>query len=269
MTVELSPQKISKILYCFFSGMLQPAIAKKTGVNQSTVSRYTSRLKALADDIGLIPAAKEFGIMHEVDSLRSLAVELSKNKLTVEETKEGLAILKLFDSLGVPSGKHKDLVEVISKLEDHSFVPAGMKLLKLEATTGKSYTEIVSEFEELSAQIKEMGKKGAALNQENETLQDSIKELVVAKEEKSQELKALEKKAQQRKSALEAEVAKKKEETKLTLDRIEKLEPMAQALQKLSISDDKLEGYLKEHQQLEKLGIGWENFKTIVEGMKK
>lgn len=269
MTVELSPQKVSKILYYFFTGVLQPAIAKKTGVNQSTVSRYTSRLKALADDIGLIPAAKELGIMHEVDSLRSLAVELSNNKLTVEEANEGLAILKLFDSLGVPSGKHKDLIKVISKLEDPGFVPAAMKLVKIEATIGKNYNEIVSEFEELSEQIKEIEEKGAGLNQENESLQASIKELVVAKEEKSQELKALEKNAQQLQSALEAEVAKKTEQTKLTLDRIEKLEPMAQALQKLSISDDKLEDYLKEHQQLEELGIGWDNFKTIVEGMKK
>lgn len=269
MTVELSPQKVSKILYCFFSGMLQPAIAKKTGVNQSTVSRYTSRLKALADDIGLIPAAKEFGIMHEVDSLRSLAVELSKNKLTVEETREGLAILKLFDSLGVPSGKHEDLVEVIAELEDPGFVPAAMKLEKLEAATGKSYTEVVSEFEKLSAQIAEMEEKGAALSQKNESLQESIKKLLAAEAKKVQELKVLEKSAQQAKSVLEAEIAKKTEETKLTLDRIEKLEPMAQALQKLSISDNKLEEYLEEHQQLEELGIGWENFKTIVEGMKK
>jgi hypothetical protein len=40
-------------------------------------------------------------------------------------------------------------------------------------------------------------------------------------------------------------------------------------LEKLKISDNKLEEYLEEHQQLEELGIGWENFKTIVEGMKK
>lgn len=269
MTVELSPQKVSKILYYFFTGVLQPAIAKKTGVNQSTVSRYASRLKALADEIGLIPAAKEFGIMHEVDSLRSLAVELSNNKLTVEEAKEGSAILKLYDSLGVPSDKHEDLIKVISKLEDPGFVPAAMKLVKMEATTGKSYHEIVSEFEELSAQIDEMEKKGAALSQKNESLQESIKELLAAEAKKVQELKALEKSAQQAKSALEAEVAEKTKETKLTLDRIEKLEPMAQALEELSISDAKLKEYLKEHQQLEELGIGWENFKTIVEGMKK
>ena len=122
MTVELSPQKVSKILYYFFTGVLQPAIAKKTGVNQSTVSRYASRLKALADEIGLIPAAKEFGIMHEVDSLRSLAVELSNNKLTVEEAKEGSAILKLYEPWTDLNVHHitpvMDFADLKSVLED-------------------------------------------------------------------------------------------------------------------------------------------------------
>lgn len=268
MTVQISPQKATKILQHFFKGMPQPEIAKKCGVNQATVSRYASRLKADADDIGIIAAAKEYGVMHEVDSLRSLATELYKNKLTADEAKEGLAIRKLFDSLNVLPTEHKTLIKAISKLKNPGFVPAAMKLAKLEATTGKSYTQIVSEFEHLSSEIKEVEKKNAALKQEGEALHQSIKELTTAKNKKKHELQHLEMKAQQTKSALEAEVAKKMEETKLTLDRIEKLEPMAEALDKLGISDDKLGEYLKEHQELEELGIGWENFKTIVEGMK-
>lgn len=268
MPVQISPSKAAKIMQYYFKGIPQVTIAKKTGVNQATASRCASRFKAMADDIGIIAAAKEYEIMHEVDSLRSLAIELLQTKLTAVEAKEGLRILKLFDDVGVSPTEHKTLIKVISKLKEANFVPAAMKLVELEATTGKSYTEIVSEFEHLSSQVKQAEKKNAALEQQNETLKQSIKELTVLKKEKEHESKKLEKKAKQKKSELEAEVAKKMKESKLTLDRIEKLEPVVQALHKLGISDDKLEEYLKKHQELEELGIGWENFKRIVEGMK-
>jgi len=66
--------------------MLQPAIAKKMGVNQSTVSRYASEFAELADDLGLIKAAEEFGIVNEVNQLRSLAVESHSVSENIELT---------------------------------------------------------------------------------------------------------------------------------------------------------------------------------------
>lgn len=257
MTVKVSPYKASKILRCFFQGTPQPEIAKKCSVNQGTVSRYASRLKEDADNSSIIAAAKEYGIMHEVDSLRSLAVELWNNKLTVEEAQEGVSILKLFDSLGVQPAEHETLIKVIPKLKKPEFISAAKKLEKLEATTGKTYSELVSQFEQLSSEITQLQQTDAMSKQESEGLQQSIKELTAAK-----------KKAEQEQSDLEAEVAKKMREANLTLDRIKKLEPVAKALKKLSVSDDKLDIYIKEHQELEELGIGWGNFKVIVEGMK-
>lgn len=265
MTVKISPQKSSKILEYFFRGTPQPEIAKRCGVNQATVSRYASILRATADDAGIIAAAREYGVMHEVDSLRSLAVELSKNRLTTEEAKEGVSILRLFNSLDVPSSEHNRLIKVISKLKDPQFVPAAIRLVELEATTGKRYPEVVSQFEQLSSESVELERGNAALKKDNETLHQDVEQLTVAKKKAKQELNYLQKNARQRQSSIEAQIARKVENANLTLKRIERLEPMTQTLRKLGISDDELEDYLREHQKIEELGIGFRNFKTAIE----
>ena len=83
MTIKISPHKTSKILQYFFGGVSQAEIARKCGANQATVSRHAALFKADTDQIGIMAAARRYGIMHEVDSLRSLATELSK-RLGVE-----------------------------------------------------------------------------------------------------------------------------------------------------------------------------------------
>jgi len=267
VTIKISPHKTSKILQYFFRGVPQPEIAKKCGVNQATVSRYALTFKTDADHIGIMAAARRYGIMHEVDSLRSLATELSKNRLTVEEARGGVSILKSFDSLGVLPKEHSTLVKAISKLKAPDFVPAAMKLVKLEADTGKSYPEVVSHFEHLSSQSVQLQRSNADLEKENETLRQSIEQLDTAKKQKELGLKELEKRAEQRQSVIEREVARKMEDARLMQERIERLEPLAEALRQLGISDDTLEGYLKEHQRIEELGIGWQNFKDVVDSM--
>jgi len=269
MTIKISPYKASRILQLFFVGIPQPEIAQRCRVNQSTVSRYADSFKKEADKLGTIEAAKEYKVMHEVDSLRSLAVELFKNRLTVEEAEEGVAILKLFDSLGVPPAEHKTMIRVTSRLKNRDFVPAAMKLAELETSTGKSYTEIVFDFERLSSENKNLEQSNAALKQESEAINQSIKELTLAKKKVEQGLRELQNKVKQVESTAKAEIAKRMKEANLTLERMERLEPLALKLKKLGVSDDKLEDFLKEHQELEEIGITWQNFKNIIRGMEK
>ena len=76
MTVQLSPHKISKILRGYFRGLPQTKIAKEARVDQSSISHYASRFKNMATEYGLLAAGKEYQVMNEVESLRSLSVEL-------------------------------------------------------------------------------------------------------------------------------------------------------------------------------------------------
>lgn len=107
MTVKLSPQKVAKILRYYFSGLPQMKIAKKSGVDQSSISIYATRFKERVSEVRIISAGKEYGLMEEVDALRSLSVELHKAKLTVDEAKEGVKVEKAFIKLGISPAINK------------------------------------------------------------------------------------------------------------------------------------------------------------------
>ena len=96
MTVKLSSTKISKIFRLYFQGHTQTAISGKLGVNQATVSLYLAEFTAMADEVGLQAAAKEFGIMEIVMEMHSLGAELKKSGLTAEDAKKGLKMTLLF-----------------------------------------------------------------------------------------------------------------------------------------------------------------------------
>ena len=264
----LSPAKRTKILRLYFKGVNQKTIAKKAGVNQATVSRSASRFQDEVDVFGLESAAEEVGVMKEVVGLRSLAVELAKNDLTVEEAEEGVAIWKAFANLGVPPPKHKILIKVASEIEEPAFVPAAMKLVQLEAKTGKGYYKVVAEFEQKASEVSNLKKQVENLEEKKASYLEEIKQLKVAKKEKEKELETTKEMVGKETGLLEAKLAQKTEETGLTLSRMEKLDPLAKRLTKLKITDDKLEEYLSEHIEIEKSGIGWYNFTEIVEAAK-
>lgn len=153
MTVRLSLQKVSKIMKRYFGGMPQSEIAKKAGVDQSTVSIYASRLKERADEIGLPAAEKEYLVFNEVDALRSLSVELSKADLTVEEAKQGINIVKAFMKLGINPDEHIPLVKICGEIGDPSFVHAAVKLSKIEAEGNMTYEEVTARFEKATSEL--------------------------------------------------------------------------------------------------------------------
>jgi hypothetical protein len=170
MTIKLSRHKISAILRLYFAGLPQTNIARRVAVDQSTVSLYSSRFQTIAARNGILNAAKEFGTMKEVNDLRSLSVELLANKLTVEEAREGLAAMTTFSNLGVPVSRHRELIKVISKLDDPGFIPAAVELVRLEGRTGKVYTQLTSEFRQLSSEISDIRESIAISKRENEDL---------------------------------------------------------------------------------------------------
>ncbi len=153
MTVKLSPHKISRILRYYFSGVPQPEIARRVGVDQSTVSLYSSRFRERAMEIRLLGAGKEFRVFEEVDSLRSLSVELNKSKLTAEEAKYGVRIMETFIKLGVDPDQHTGLIEVCKKVDDPGFINAALKLNTIEAEGQMSYEEATSKFERVTLDL--------------------------------------------------------------------------------------------------------------------
>ena len=269
MAQELSPHKRARIVDLFFQGHPQQAIASKLGINQSTVSRCLSEFSSILEQEGVETLEKELGtMMNDFRSLHNLAAELKKSKLSVEETKMGLKIHRILEKSGIAEEHYDDILQSITKMKSEGFIEASMKLVQLEASTGKSYIDIVSEFESLSSEVANLGESRANLKKENQTIRGDNMKLAQANKNKRQEIQKLTDEMKQKQSTLKAELTKKMQDTGLTMTRIEKLEPLTHILKQLDIADDKLEIYLNEHQQLEEMGITWENFKTMLEAMK-
>lgn len=153
MTVRLSPHKVDKILRGYFNGQSQTEIAKAARVDQSSVSHYLTDLRETTAQIGLLEAAKEYHVMDEILSLRSLAVELYQSKLTVVEAKQGHEIIKTFLKLGIDQEQHLSLVKVCQEINEPGFIRAALKLSQLETQTRQSYENVINDFEAARLQI--------------------------------------------------------------------------------------------------------------------
>ncbi len=172
MTVRLSNHKVSLLLHYLFQGWGQQAIARKVGADQSSISVWLSRFKDRTAKIGLSEAGEEFGIMNEVDSLRSLAVELFKHQLSVQDARQGLGILRAFLALGVPPKQHKDLVQVCKKVEQPGFIAAALELSQMEAKAGITYRQVVAQFNEIGSKVQHQASEAAEQSSQLSGLKD-------------------------------------------------------------------------------------------------
>ena len=154
--------------------------------------------------------------MEEVDALRSLSVELHKAKLTVDEAKEGVKIIKGFIKLGISSATHMTLVKVCKEINDQGFINAALKLAKIESDNNISYEEVVSGFQKMTSQLlvleKQLENCNAELNSINNNLADRKHEMA-SLEERLAKLKKL---AEDTLAQTKQEISMKMEEAKVT-----------------------------------------------------
>jgi len=113
-------------------------------------------------------------VLNEVESLRSLSVELYKSKLTMEEARQGHSIIKAFLKLGINPEKHLNLIEVCKKVEDPGFTEAALKLSQIETQTGVGYHQITSVFEKAQKQLPQLEEKIAEAKAELKSISDGV-----------------------------------------------------------------------------------------------
>lgn len=174
MTVGLSPHKVNKILRGYFGGLTQTQIAKEVGVDQSSVSHYVSRFKKSAVDDGILAAGRRYQVLNEVETLRSISVELSQSKLTVEDAKRGHNIIRAFQKLGFSPDKHLSLIKVCRRIEDPIFIENALELARIEKQFGMSRDEAISSFEEAVKQLPQLEIKITEAKCELENINNSI-----------------------------------------------------------------------------------------------
>ena len=246
MTVRISPHKVSRIMRHYFGGQPQAEIAKKAGVDQSTVSLYATRFKERVKEIGLLPAGTEFYVFNEVDELRSLSVELSKANLTVEESKQGLQIMKSFMMLGVNPEQHRMLVKVCNEIRNPDFIHAAVKLSNIETESNMSYEKATSRFESAVSKLpsveKQLEERRAELKSATEALSQKNKELLNLNTHIVQTLNEAKTKA----AELDQELSNKMKQLEVRQGEVEEVAKLKMELAKLGLDIPTLARLAKE-----------------------
>ena len=244
MTVKLSRLKANKIIRLLFHGLTQVSIAKRTGVDQSTISIYYSSFKEIAENEGLLNAGKEFEMEDEVDALRSLAVEMANARMTSEEARIGVEIYKTFLKLGVSPDQHQNLIKVCSKINNQDFVQSAIKYIEIEKEVGLNYDEAL----DLYADVKEAIPMLKQTKQELDLKVQSTKRAVTNTEAR---LSTLQKQIQG------LEVKYRNEETSLR-------NQMAQSMQAKKVKEEEIKQAVFIKNQLQKEGFDIATFSKLL-----
>jgi len=170
-----------------------------------------------------------------VDSLRSLAVELAKNRLSVQDARQGVAIVRAFGNLGLPPVQHKDLIRVCKKVAEPGFVHAALELCQLETKAAVSYKQILGEFKDMCSEVQHLKSEAA----ERSSRVAALKSEVAARKA---ELASLEARIAQRgkevaeqEKKLEEELGNKMEGAKVTAQEVDTLSKLKVELSKLGL----------------------------------
>lgn len=246
MTVQLSSPKVRKILRQYFFGLPQTKIAENVGVDQSSISHYVTRFKDMVVQYGISAAGEEYGVKDEINSLRSLSVELHQSRLTTEEAREGHNIIKAFLKLGVSPEKHIGLVKLCKEIEELGFVEAALKFLKIEEETGKGYEQIISDFQAASIELQQLEKKLSDKRAESDYLEKQItrKKRDLSTWEKQHQVYENKVKAEEEK--LEKELAVKMQQLNLKMKEVEDAAALKKYLSQKKLSIESLLKLAKE-----------------------
>jgi hypothetical protein len=249
MTVQLSPHKVRKILRGYFSGLPQIKIAQETGVDQSSISHYASRFKEIAAGYGLLAAGKEYQVLNEVESLRSLSVELHKSKLTMEDARQGHDIIKAFLRLGISPREHFALIEVCKKVKDPGFVEATLKLSRIETQTGKGYQQLMAESEKAQKELPQLEEKRIKAAAKLKSVNDVILRTTQKLDRQEKHLKQYKDEVKAGMAKLKEELAAKRKQMEVGKEEVEEVAQLKNTLAKESLDIDTLVQLAKEYKQ--------------------
>ena len=219
MPAGISRPKESEIIRLYLQGASQTEMAKKAGVSQSTASKSISEFKEDASKSSLDEACSRRGLGSELNQLRSLSVDLRKTETTVSQAKRGCRLVERLTRLGADLDKLEQLLALCDRitpkeLSTEDFVQAALRLVSLEKQSGKGCREILSEFEDANARVGELGKKIEELNRK---LADVARE----------------------RTAAEAELETRLNETRLTTEKVEATIKIRENLQRAELSIEK------------------------------
>ncbi|MFC2042118.1 hypothetical protein ACFLTV_01260 [Chloroflexota bacterium] len=264
MGKKLSPFKVSKILHLYFQGCTETETAYKLGVDQSTVSKNIGKFKSLVEQQGIEYAAEEYGIMDIVESLHVLASELQETKLTVEEARAGIKMIKVFQNCGISDEDYPDLIQACAKIKAEDNTKAAVELTQLENATGKTWHKIVAEAASAHQDLEQIKDQIASTTDELKACQERLAAIESKKKLADQNLEAYLKKVDEEKMQASQDLEGHMKQVGLDMERLALVEDLASVLKEASVPNADLGKYIKRHNHLNQAGISLDNFIAIV-----
>lgn len=174
--------------------------------------------------------------VNEIESLRSLSVELYDSKLTAEEARQGHNIIKAFQKLGINPEQHYTLIKVCREVDYPGFVEAALKLAQIEAQTGMEYHQVMSGFEKAQKQLPRLDEKVAEIKAKLKSINDGLlenKQELVGQEEY---LKKYQNEVKAKEAQLEKELAAKMKQLEVEKKEVEEVAALKDGLTKKGLN---------------------------------
>jgi len=152
-------------------------ISKRTGVSTGAISEVINDFKAKAKELSLEEAARIYNVGDEVSQLLDLSEHLKRAGAAVSEAVEGAALLRRLKEMGVQIDDVESWIKLCQRMSQpdypiKDFVPAAMRLSKLEGETGLDYGKLLSGYEMKLSELREVEAKIKALKGEVKDLEE-------------------------------------------------------------------------------------------------
>lgn len=206
-----------KVFQLWIEGYTYRVISQKLNISLGSIARIVDQFRRKRPDI---------------DDLRLLNVQLRKTGSNLYDALRGATCIENLNKLDLSVKEiedYKTLIDSVSENQDVKpaiFVKTAIKLMKLEAETGKTPTKIVKEFSEKQRKIENLKKKRDSLKTEMNSIDCELRTL-------KQECIKVERDHTSVRKALNRSIKSRRRLERLGLDKVERLAEFVESFESL------------------------------------
>lgn len=171
---ELTLKKRLQVVYLYFCGLSFDVISAKAGVSKTTVANIITELKA-----GNFPEAAD--VVDQIETLRELAVNLTKLKLTAGQSAVGIAILNRIYELHLDPADMERwplLLNSIKTQDDaQELIDVAYAVRGIQKESGLSLPALEEKVKKLGESLKELEAVNAKIDEAKIQLKEFIKKI--------------------------------------------------------------------------------------------
>ena len=193
----------------------------------------------------------------DIEDLRQLNIALRESGVALIDVVRGCPILRRLDELGVGLDKVDEYVKFSEKIVlekgtgSEAFVDSALRLLSLTKETGKTYGEILVEYEKKVSELSMLNDERARLEGEVQGIKHELVGTVEGVSSKSQELRSL--------------MSTKERLEKLGLEKVDQLSLFIESYEELNFSAEEVQRLAGWRKDLELMGVDPDGLGRFIE----